>query len=48
LRRREVPPPFVPSRGKGRPEDDVRNIDKEFLKMTAQDTPLGASALADR
>ena len=48
LRRREVTPPFVPSRGKGRPEDDVKNIDKEFLKMAAHDTPMGASALNDR
>jgi len=29
LTRRELPPPFVPSRSKGgKPEDDVKNVDK--------------------
>jgi hypothetical protein len=29
LTRRELPPPFVPSRSKGgKPEDDIKNVDK--------------------
>jgi serine/threonine protein kinase len=46
LRRREIKPPFVPLRGRGgRPEDDTRNIDREFLRMEATDTPVQRSAL---
>jgi serine/threonine protein kinase len=45
LRSRQVTPPFVPPRGHGRPEEDVRNVDKEFLKMAALDTPTNPSSL---
>jgi serine/threonine protein kinase len=46
LQRRELKPPFVPARGiGGRPEDDTRNIDKEFLKMSPFDTPVQTSVM---
>jgi hypothetical protein len=38
-------PPFIPPKGHGRPEDDVKNVDKEFLKMAALDTPTTHSIL---
>lgn len=48
LRRRAVSPPFVPQRGRGdKPEEDPRNIDKEFLKMSASEGSTGGS-MGDR
>jgi len=47
LRSREVTPPFIPPRGHGRPEEDVRNVDKEFLKMAAHDTPTNVSVFSN-
>mmetsp|Transcript_32868 Transcript_32868/g.65475 ORF Transcript_32868/g.65475 Transcript_32868/m.65475 type:complete len:649 (+) Transcript_32868:33-1979(+) len=44
LRGRCVNPPFVPNRGRGS-EDDTKNIDKEFLKMSAQETPTNAPSV---
>ena len=43
LERREVQPPFVPFRSKGgRPEDDVKNIDKVRVRGRREQQPTNA------